>query len=82
MITMPSYFEILWLDQNITHIAEHGITPEEVEQVLREPIGEDISRTTGNPIAFGYTVSIRKLAVVYAMIDEITIYPITAYDVE
>lgn len=79
---MPRYFEILWTDENIGHIAEHGISPDDVQQVLRDPIGEDVSRATGCPIAFGYTESGRKLAVVYSMIDEITIYPITAYEVE
>ena len=59
------------------------MTPEEAGgQVLREPIATDVSRTSGNPIAFGYTDRGRKLAVVYEEIDGMTVCVLTAYDVE
>ena len=70
-------------DGNVQHIAEHGITVEEVEEVLLDRDSEDtISRSSGRPITFGYTSSGRYLAVVWAHIDDdpLTIYPITAYD--
>jgi uncharacterized DUF497 family protein len=70
-------------DGNVQHIAEHGITVEEVEEVLLDRDSEDtISRSSGRPITFGYTASGRYLAVVWEHIDDdpLTIYPITAYD--
>jgi len=67
---------------NIRHIAEHDITQEEVEEILANPIGIEVSRTSGFPIAFGETNSGRIIAVVYEQIDDETVYPITAYEVE
>ena len=70
-------------DGNVQHIAEHGITVAEVEEVLLDRDSADtISRSSGRPITFGYTASGRYLAVVWEHIDDdpLTIYPITAYD--
>ena len=52
--------EIIWdldddPDGNVVHIAEHGITKDEVNEVLENPAGYDVSRSTGRPMAFGYT---------------------------
>jgi uncharacterized DUF497 family protein len=81
---MP-HIEVFWTpgpEGNIAHLAEHNVSPEEAEQVLRQPIATDTSRTTGRPIAFGFTDAGRKLAVVYEKLDRTTLYPITAYEVE
>jgi uncharacterized DUF497 family protein len=81
---MP-HIEVIWTagpNGNIRHLAEHGVTRQEAEDVLADPVATDISRSTGRPIAFGFTRSGRKLAVVYERIDRITVYPITAFDVE
>jgi hypothetical protein len=77
---------ILWdleddLDGNVRHIAEHDISQDEVEQVLENAADEDISRSTGLPVVFGDTKAGRHLMVVYEQIDEITVYPVTAYEV-
>jgi len=43
-------------DGNVQHIIEHGITMEEVEEVLlneNNPVGE--SRSSGRPLTFGKT---------------------------
>ena len=40
------------------------------------------SRTNGKPIAFGETASGKYLACVYEFIDDVTVYPITAYEVD
>ena len=80
---MP-HIEVIWTegsDGNIAHLAEHDVSPEEAEEVLREPVAMDVSRTSGRPIAFGITRSGRKLAVVFEKLDRITVYPITAYEV-
>lgn len=77
--------EVIWVDGpdgNVEHLAEHGISPEEAQDVLANSISTSQSRGSGRPIAFGYTRHGRKLAVVYERIDKITVYPITAFDVE
>ena len=81
------YSNAIWdLDEdprgNVKHIAEHDITKEEVEEVLDNPNGIETSRSSGRPIAFGLTSTGRLIAVVYEEIDEDTVYPVTAYEVE
>jgi uncharacterized DUF497 family protein len=81
---MP-HLEVIWTggpNGNVRHLAEHGVNCQEAEDVLADPIATDVSRSTGRPIAFGFTRAGRKLAVVYERIDRITVYPITAFDVE
>jgi hypothetical protein len=48
---MPFHF-FLWTVESIEHIAEHGVSQEEFEEVVMNPEGETVSRSTGNPIAF------------------------------
>jgi len=68
-------------DGNVQHCAKHGVTKEEVEDVLENPSDEDISRSSGRPVAFGDTREGRHLMVVYEQVDDDTVYPVTAYDV-
>ncbi len=75
---------MIWIagpDGNIQHLAEHRVTPEEAEQVIADPIQATRSRSSGRPMAIGYTAAGRKLVVVYERVDAMTIYPITAYEV-
>ena len=60
----------------------HGITKQEVEEVLEKPAGTESSRSSGRPIVFGDTSTGRIIAVVYEEIDQETVYPVTAYEVE
>jgi hypothetical protein len=80
------YFDILGnFDQhkgNVAHAADNGLTPEEVNEVLMDPIESGMSRSSGRPIVFGYTPAGRYICVVYEEIDEMTLYPITAFEVE
>lgn len=69
------------LNGNAHHCAEHGVTREEVEDVLRSPEDFDVSRSSGYPVVFGTTRSGRHLMVVYEMVEAETVYPITAYEV-
>jgi uncharacterized DUF497 family protein len=81
---MP-WLEVMWIEGpagNVQHIAQHGITTQEVEDALSNPVDTDRSESSGRPIVFGYTAAGRFLAVVYEPIDQITVYPITAFDVE
>lgn len=78
---MPFYF-FVWDDENEQHLAEHGVSPDEFEEIVCDPDGESDSRATGRPIAFGETASGKYLACVYEFIDDVTVYPITAYEVD
>lgn len=81
---MP-YFEFIWNEEpggNVEHILEHGLTPEDVEEVIFNPVDREESRSTRLPIVFGFTPDGRYILVVYEHIDDITVYPVTAYDVE
>ena len=66
---------------NVQHCADHGVTKEEVEEVLENATDVDVSRSSGRPVIFGNTSSGRHLMVVYDEVDEDTVYPITAYEV-
>jgi hypothetical protein len=70
-------------DGNVQHISEHDISKEEVEEVLaRLDTEEAVSRSSGRPIAFGWTSTGRHIAVVWEQVldDPLTFYPITAYE--
>jgi len=80
-----AYFEIIWDDEpggNVEHIAEHDLTPADVEEVIFNPVDHDVSRSSGLPIVFGFTPSGRYILVVYEKISEVMLCPVTAYDVE
>ena len=68
---------------NVQHIAEHGLSMSEVEDVLLNPdSAATFSRSSGEPIVFGYTTAGRYIAVVFEHVDDdpLTLYPVTAYD--
>ena len=67
---------------NAQHILEHGLTKEEVEEVLDRPLSIDTSRSSGRSIAFGETSTGRLIVVIFEEIDEDTVRPVTAYEVE
>jgi uncharacterized DUF497 family protein len=70
---------------NTSHIAEHGLTVEEVESALfDENATFDISDSSGRPIAFGNTNTGRFIAIVFEVLnlsDPLVVRPITAYEV-
>ena len=77
--------EFIWNEEpggNIEHIAENGLSPEDVEEAVLNPVGRAASRTSGLPILFGFSLDGRFIAVIYEKVDEATIYPVTAYEVE
>jgi hypothetical protein len=44
-----AYFEIIWDEEpggNVEHVAEHGLTPEDVEEVIFNPVDHDVSRSS------------------------------------
>lgn len=70
-------------DGNVQHVAEHGVSPGEVEEVIYGSLSNTtVSKSSTNRITFGYTDDGRYLAVVWEHVqdDPLTIYPLTAYD--
>ena len=67
---------------NVPHIDEHDIAQEEVEEVLEHPVGIERSRSSWLLIAFGETTAGRLIAVVYEEVNEETVYPVTAFDID
>ena len=78
---MPFYL-FIWSDQIEEHLAAHGVTPDEFEEVVCDPEEVAQSRSFGRPIAFGETSTGKYLACVYELLDETTVLPVTAYEVE
>lgn len=78
---MP-WFDFMWTDATIQPLAEHGIEPDDYEEVVCNPVKQTTSRTTGKPAAFGYTTDGRYLFAVYEMIDPVTVLPVTAFKVK
>ncbi len=71
------------MDGNVVHILAHGITCEEVDEILGNTNNPtDASASSGRPITFGWTTTGKHLAVVWEEIndDPRMIYPITAYE--
>lgn len=80
------FLQVIWDDDdeptgNVQHIAEHGLTIEDVEFVLENPVEETISQSTGRPCCFGYTPGGDFIIVVYEQVDRETIRPVTAYEI-
>jgi uncharacterized DUF497 family protein len=80
------YLRILWDDPddphgNIQHIEEHGLSIEDIEDVLENPSSEGVSEATGRPCVWGYTLEGIYIIVAYDEIDEDTIRVVTAYEV-
>jgi hypothetical protein len=74
-----------WLHAIFTDLAreklvEHGISESEVEQVLQEANEYTTSRSTGMPLAQGWTDAGRWIVIIYRELDEITAEVITAYE--
>lgn len=51
---MPFYL-FIWNGPIEEHIAEHGVTPDEFEEVVCDPDEVNQSRSSGRQIAFGET---------------------------
>ncbi len=76
---MP-YYEFLWTDEIVRHIAEHGISQDDFEHVVCDPASKGYRRSSGLPVAWGYTSDGRYVMAVYEALDEVTVLPVTAYE--
>jgi hypothetical protein len=79
-------YDCLWdlnddLSGNVAHVAEHGLTKEDVEHALSEATEdqERFSESSGLPLIFGPALDGGTIVVIFDRIDDQTIYPVTAY---
>jgi uncharacterized DUF497 family protein len=77
---MP-YYEFQWTDEIIAHLAEHGVSPEDFQEVVSNPRRVSVSRSSGRPCCWGDAPDGRPLFCVYECLDEVEIIPVTAYEV-
>lgn len=78
-----------WIDRNRGHIARHGITEEEAEQVVAGRRSRHVVRRDGTVVSTGRTAAGRRLRVVWREADatdifadlESMVFVITAFEV-
>jgi hypothetical protein len=79
---------VIWDDEpggNVEHVALHGLTPDEVDEVLLDPrLPTAFSRRTGLPCKFGWTSTGKYIIVIWREEhdDPRVISPVTAYEVD
>ena len=70
--------------KNVDHVADHGLTSDEVEEVLLDDtLSTQTSNRSGRPCKFGWTSTGKHIIVVWIELngDPGKLYPITAYPV-
>jgi hypothetical protein len=79
---MPYFLRFLWTDENEEHVAAHGVSKGEFEEVILKAPKSAVWRNakTGNLNVIGTTSAGRTILCAYDDIDEVTCYPVTAYD--
>ena len=74
--------EFEWNDQNIEHIARHGVSPDEVEDVAFDDAPWIKKGRKGTRYMLGYTVAGRYLFTVYTLKDMGIAKVITSMDMD
>ena len=68
-------------DGNVKHIEEHGLTIDEVEEVLlNASLPTEPSESTGRPLRQGWTSTGRYIVVIWEWVDEDAVQPVTAFE--
>ena len=75
------FLDFFWTNDAVEHIAEHGISQEDFEHVVCYPTSKGFSRSSRLPAVWGYTADSRYIVAVYEELDEMTVLPVTAYEV-
>lgn len=81
---MP-WYDFIWNTEvggNVLHIAEHGFSVDDAESIVCRPLATGVSRRTGRPMALGTTSEGRLAVVVYELIDDVTVFVVTAFEVD
>jgi hypothetical protein len=76
------FYTFIWNGWIEDHLALHGVTIDEFEEVVCNPDEVGQSRSSDRLVAFGETSSGKYVACVYEFINDTTILPVTAYEVE
>lgn len=66
---------------NVEHIAEHGLTIDDVENAMSDPFEETVSKSSGLPAIYGPARDGRTIFVVFEEDEDDFIYVVTAYEV-
>jgi hypothetical protein len=74
-------FEFIWIDSVVDKLAQRDMSTDDIEAIVNHPEGQDMSRSTGLPVAFGHLLDGRFVIVVYRWVDRFTVQPVTAYEV-
>jgi hypothetical protein len=74
-------YDLLWTDEIVEHLAEHGVSQDDFEYVFLHPTSKGESRSSGLPARWGYTQDDRYIIVVYEELDKFTVLPVTSYEV-
>ena len=78
---MPFYF-FLWDEETVEHLDQHGVSQDDFESIVQYPSRLGKSDTSGREVAFGTALDGRYLICVFERIDQATIMPITACEIE
>lgn len=78
---MPHVF-FFWNDELVEYLAQHGVTPEEFEEVVLNSKDVQASHSTGRPVVFGPTSTGKYLACIFEYIGVDHVVPVTAYEVD
>jgi hypothetical protein len=77
--------EFYWVFEpggNVDHIAEHDLTPEDIEYAYATAYRFTTSRSSGRPAFYGRDLDRRRIFVVYEEIDATMWHVVTAYPVQ
>jgi hypothetical protein len=68
----------------VQHVAQNGLTPDEVEDVLLAVDEIGTSASTGLPMVFGFTSTGKYIGVVFHIIEEspLAVRVVTAFETE
>jgi hypothetical protein len=78
--------QVIWDDSpggNVGHVAQHGLTPDEVDDVLLDPaLPVEFSRSSGRPSKRGWTRTGKFIFVCWEVVsdDPPIVVPVTAYE--
>lgn len=64
------------------HVEEHDLTTDDVDHVLENYESHGISRSSGRPCVFGRVPDGRRVVVIYEEVDDDTVLPVTAYEID
>jgi hypothetical protein len=75
------YYEFFWTPELVEHLAQHDVSREDFENAVCEPMTLEHSHSSGFPACRGFALDGRLLFCVYEQLDDLTLLPVTAYEV-